>query len=91
VSDREVALTYRELDERSDTIAARLLELGVEPEDRVAVYMSRSVEVFAAALGVLKAGAAYVAVDDRYPDGRRDLMLTASGAKAVVTWPDWTS
>jgi amino acid adenylation domain-containing protein len=90
VSDREVALTYRELDERSDTIAARLLELGVEPEDRVAVYMSRSVEVFAAALGVLKAGAAYVAVDDRYPDGRRDLMLTASGAKAVVTRPDWT-
>jgi amino acid adenylation domain-containing protein len=81
-------LTYRELDERSSAVGARLRELGVGPGDRVGLYVRRSVRVFEAILGVLKAGAAYVAVDDRYPDGRRDLMLTASEVRAVVTEPD---
>ncbi|MYV40935.1 amino acid adenylation domain-containing protein [Streptomyces sp. SID1328] len=89
VSDGDTVLTYRELDRRADAVAALLTGCGIGPGDRVGLYTSRSVDVFTALLGVLKVGAAYVAVDDRYPDSRRDLMLTVSGAAAVLTRADW--
>ncbi|MBC3843061.1 non-ribosomal peptide synthetase [Streptacidiphilus sp. 4-A2] len=88
VTDRSRTLSYRELDLASDELAARLQQIGVGAEERVGVHLARSAEVFVAILGILKSGAAYVAVDTRYPEARRDLMLTLSGAKVVVTEPD---
>ncbi|SFR28726.1 amino acid adenylation domain-containing protein [Lentzea waywayandensis] len=85
VSDSAGVLTYRELDALSDGVARDLREIGVGHEDRVVLYLGRGVRVFAALLGVLKAGAAYVPVDTRYPESRRDLMISASGAEVVVT------
>lgn len=89
VADAERSLTYTELGVLADAVAGLLAERGIAQEDRVGIHMSRSVYVFAAILGILKAGAAYVAVDSRYPDARRDLMLAQSGAKAVLTEPGW--
>ncbi|MFI7068852.1 amino acid adenylation domain-containing protein [Micromonospora sediminicola] len=89
VSDQERSLTYAELDQRSSALAAHLRSRGLVAEDRVGVYLRRSVDLFVAILGVLKAGAAYVTIDTRYPDTRRDLMITQSGAKVVVTEPGW--
>ena len=91
VSDDQRSLTYAELDRASDAAARLLSAHGVTGEDRVGVYLNRSVDLCVAILGVLKAGAAYVAVDSRYPDTRRDLMLGASGAKVVITEPAWVS
>jgi amino acid adenylation domain-containing protein len=51
--------------------------------------MGRQVDVVVAVLGILKAGAAYVAVDPRYPDSRRDHMLTAADVKVVITQRGW--
>jgi non-ribosomal peptide synthetase component F len=85
VSDDSRSLTYAELAERSDALAALLAGRGVGTDDRVGLYLPRGADVFVAILGILKAGAAYVAVDTRYPDARRDLMLTAAGAKVVVS------
>ncbi|MFF2039441.1 non-ribosomal peptide synthetase [Kitasatospora sp. NPDC058170] len=85
VSDDTASLTYAGLAGRSDAIAAVLRERGVGTDDRVGLHLARGVDVVAAILGILKAGAAYVAVDTRYPDARRDLMLTASGAKVVLS------
>ncbi|MFG3050899.1 amino acid adenylation domain-containing protein [Kitasatospora sp. NPDC048239] len=85
VSDDTASLSYAGLAGRSDAIAAVLRERGVGTDDRVGLYLARGVDVVAAILGILKAGAAYVAVDTRYPDARRDLMLTASGAKVVLS------
>ncbi|MFE4972091.1 non-ribosomal peptide synthetase [Kitasatospora sp. NPDC056651] len=84
VGDGTTTLTYEELDRRSDAVSALLRDRRVEVEDRVGVYLPRSVDFAVAVLGVLKAGAAYVAVDQRYPDARRDRMLTDSGAKVVL-------
>ncbi len=52
------AFSYRELNERSNQLAARLRSLGVRPEVPVALYLDRSPEMVVAILGVLKAGAA---------------------------------
>ncbi|NJP67062.1 non-ribosomal peptide synthetase [Streptomyces sp. ventii] len=89
VRDDTRTLTYSQLDEESDAVSALLRSHGVGPEDRVGIYLHRSVELFVAILGVLKSGAAYVAVDSRYPDARRDLMLDSSGAKVVLTETGW--
>ncbi|WP_198358162.1 non-ribosomal peptide synthetase [Streptomyces fildesensis] len=89
VSDEGQTLTYTELDRRSSVLAGQLRERGIDSEDRVGLYLDRSVEVFVAILGILKAGAAYVAVEVRYPDARRDFMFAHSGAKLIITRPDW--
>lgn len=88
VSDSETRLTYADLDARSSQLARLLMRLGVHPEDRVGLYLDRGVEVVVGILGIVKAGAAYLPVDTRYPDARRDLMLTDGGIKALVTHPN---
>lgn len=85
VSDDERALTYRQLDASSDLLAKQLADRGVGRGDRVAFQLDRSVEVFTAMLGILKLGAAYVAIDTRLPAARQELMVTNSGARLVIT------
>jgi amino acid adenylation domain-containing protein len=89
VSDGRRALTYAELDAASTAVAQHLGAQGVRRGDRVGLYMARSTEVIVAVLGIVKSGAAYVAVDARYPDTRRDLMLQTSRPTAVLTQADW--
>ncbi|MGW7192373.1 non-ribosomal peptide synthetase, partial [Streptomyces sp. NPDC054838] len=82
-ADREA--TYGELDRLSDAVADRLEDLGVRPGEAVAVLMERSVELIAACLGVLKAGAAYLPLDARAPRGRSAAVVAGAGAAVLVT------
>jgi amino acid adenylation domain-containing protein len=79
------ALSYRDLDERAQVLAARLRERGVGEGALVAVYLERSVEMVVALLSVWKAGAAYVPIDPQYPPERVRFMLEDTGAAVVVT------
>ncbi|MEV5427837.1 non-ribosomal peptide synthase/polyketide synthase [Streptomyces sp. NPDC052701] len=78
-------LTYRDLADWSDRLAARLLAGGLAPEDRVALLMDRSAELVAAQLAVLKAGGAYVPMDTRAPEERRRALLARAGATVRLT------
>ncbi len=84
VHSSDGTLTYAELLERADAVAAELGELGVQPGDLVGLCVARSSALVAGALGVLRAGAAYVAIDPSYPDDRIAWMVEDSGAKTVV-------
>ncbi|WP_338688108.1 non-ribosomal peptide synthetase [Bradyrhizobium sp. 26S5] len=66
----DVMLTYRQLDQRSNQMAAHLSSTGVGPGRIAVVFMEHSIEVVVAILGVLKSGAAYVPVDAATPKGR---------------------
>ncbi|MFJ4719642.1 amino acid adenylation domain-containing protein [Streptomyces luteogriseus] len=68
-------LTYGELDAASDDYAAGLRALGVAPGHRVPVLMSRSPQYAAVVLAVLKCGAAYAALDPRWPEERVSSIL----------------
>jgi amino acid adenylation domain-containing protein len=89
VSDEQGTISYRRLSELSDDFARMLRSRGLRRGDRAAVYLERGTGLFVALLGVLKAAGSYVAVDPRYPDSRRDLMITRSRARIVVTQPGW--
>lgn len=82
-------LSYRELDQRANRLARWLQNLGVGPEDRVGVCLPRFVELAVAVLGVLKAGAAYVPLDPRYPPARLELMLSDTRVQVVVSQDGW--
>nr|APD71640.1 non-ribosomal peptide synthetase 5 [Streptomyces sp.] len=85
VSAGGLTLGYRELDERSGRLAARLHAAGVGRGSVVAVGLDRSAELPIALLGILKAGAAYLPLDPAYPADRLAFLLADSGAVALVT------
>ena len=66
------SISYRELNERANQLAHFLRRSGVGPEQRVGVCLRRSVDLFVALLGALKAGAAFVPLDPAYPAARLD-------------------
>jgi amino acid adenylation domain-containing protein len=78
-------LTYRELVEAIDRVAAALAAAGAGPGRMVAVMIDRSIELPVALLGVLKSGAAFVPVDPAYPPHRQAYMLDDSGAEITLT------
>jgi non-ribosomal peptide synthetase-like protein len=81
-------LTYAELDARSARLARHLVGLGIGPNERVALHLPRGVEPYIAMLGVLRAGAAYVAIDVETPEERARFTVEDSGANLVLTTPD---
>ena len=82
-------LTYRELNEQANRVANYLRAAGVENGELVGLFTSRSLRMVVALLGILKAGAAYVPLDERYPAKRLDFMLKDSGVRVLLTDRDW--
>ncbi|HET9786845.1 MAG TPA: AMP-binding protein, partial [Pyrinomonadaceae bacterium] len=78
-------LSYRELDERANRLAAYLQARGVMVEDIVGVCLERSSEMIVALLGVLKAGAAYLPLDSTYPRERLEFMVQDAGVKLLLS------
>ncbi|MFG2129187.1 non-ribosomal peptide synthetase [Streptomyces sp. NPDC048751] len=78
------ATTYRELDDRSAALARVLLDQGIGPGELVGVSMAPSDHMVVAVLAVMRAGAAYVAVDPAYPEERIRFILADSGARTVL-------
>ena len=78
-------LSYAELDRRSNQLAHHLVSLGVSPDSLVAVCLDRSLELFIALLGILKAGAAYLPLDPSYPLARLSFMLADAGSPLLLT------
>ncbi len=77
-------LSYEELDRRADRFAAYLAQLGVRTGDTVAICMERSFDWIIAALGIMRAGAAYVPLDAGWPESRLHFAVTDSAATAFV-------
>ncbi|UNE64527.1 non-ribosomal peptide synthetase [Xanthomonas oryzae] len=77
-------LHYSELNARANQLAHRLLQLGVGPDERVAICVQRSAQLIIGLLAILKAGAAYVPLDPTYPAERLAYLLHDSAPRAVL-------
>ena len=79
------ALSYQELNRRSNQLAHHLRSLGVRPEVRAGLLLERSVEMIVSILGVLKAGGAYVPLEVAAPPERLSFMLQDAGCSVLLT------
>ncbi|SHM69443.1 amino acid adenylation domain-containing protein [Duganella sacchari] len=78
-------LAYAELNARANQLAHYLRELGVQPDDRVALCFERGIDLIVAIVATLKAGGAYVPLDPVLPDERLAHMLHDSAPAALLT------
>ncbi|WP_239376928.1 MupA/Atu3671 family FMN-dependent luciferase-like monooxygenase [Frankia sp. Cj5] len=86
--DRSASITWRELDERSDAVAAGLLARRLPAGAVVPVIGSLSVHMVVALLSVLKAGAAFTVLPASSPDAVIDERVGACGAPLVIQLPE---
>lgn len=77
-------LSYKDLDNRADRFAGYLAQCGVITGGTVAICMQRSFHWIVAALGSMRAGAAYVPLDSAWPDSRLRFAVEDSGATVLV-------
>ncbi|MGA7893129.1 MAG: amino acid adenylation domain-containing protein, partial [Candidatus Sulfotelmatobacter sp.] len=85
VAFEEEELSYGELNARANRLAHYLRELGVKPEERVAICVERGVGMVVGLLGILKAGGAYVPVDPAYPKQLQQYILEEAATRFLVT------
>lgn len=78
-------ITYRELNEKAERLAAYLVNLGVKPEVKVGICIDRSIEMVVGLLGILKAGGAYIPLDPTYPSERIAFLLEDAQVTVLVT------
>ncbi len=81
------SLTYVELDATANRVARTLRACGVQPGDRVGVWLPRSGQAIAAMLGALRAGAVYVPLDPSSPPSRVNLIVRDCGMRHLVIAP----
>ena len=78
-------LTYKELNERANSLAYYLRKNGIETNALVGIMVNRSLEMIIGMLAVLKAGGAYIPIDPTYPKDRIEYMLKNSNSKLLLT------
>ena len=77
-------LRYAEFDSAVSHIAEMVRAKGIERDECVGVIVPRSTELIVAIHGILRAGAAYVPIDPKYPAIRIRTILEESGARVIV-------
>lgn len=78
-------LSYGELDNLSDHLAAWLSQHSFQSESLVGTYIPRSCEAVVAFLGILKAGLAYLPLDVQAPPARsQNILRSVPGCKLVL-------
>ncbi|PXX56290.1 amino acid adenylation domain-containing protein [Nocardia tenerifensis] len=78
-------LTYRQLNDLADELAAGLRSLGIPQGSRIGVCLERDADLVITLLAVLKAGCAYVPMDVRYPAERLRFTVENAGMPLVIT------
>ncbi|KGJ03790.1 natural product biosynthesis luciferase-like monooxygenase domain-containing protein [Paracoccus halophilus] len=78
------SLTRSQLERASDALAAKLVQMGVGPDQPVGLFSRRAPELVIGALAIWKAGGAYVPLDPDYPAERIELYIQDSGAKVLL-------
>jgi amino acid adenylation domain-containing protein len=84
VADGVTQLSYGELERCANRVAHCLIAHGVAVDTCVGLCAERSVDMAVVLLGILKAGAAYVPLDPRYPELRLKQMIDASGSRLIL-------
>jgi amino acid adenylation domain-containing protein len=78
-------ISYAQLEQKSDALARRLMRLGAGPDKVVGLLLPGRPAFVIAALGVMKAGAAFLPLSPDFPPERLGSLLKDSAAVALVS------
>jgi acyl-CoA synthetase (AMP-forming)/AMP-acid ligase II len=81
-------LTYRELIERVERVAAGLSRTGLRPGQPVAVALPNTIDFVLAWYGALRAGAWVVPINPAYTPGEMEFQIRDSGARYLIAASD---
>lgn len=84
VKHNREAISYKELNEKSNKVAGYLREIGINRGDYVAVDAKRCINTIINIIGILKAGGCYIPVDPSYPEERKKYIVENSNAKYLI-------
>ena len=87
--DGERRISYAELNQMAEDLAAGLSQLGFSKGDRLAVYMKSSIEFVAAFYAIEKLGLIVAWVNPMYRKHESEFILSNSGAKGVFIFREW--
>ena len=87
VVDREVRLTYAELNSRANRLAHILIEHGVGADTIVGLHCAAGVDLIVGMLGIMKAGGAWLPLDPGLPAGRL-AQISAKAEPAIIVIDD---
>ncbi len=78
-------LTYRELNEKANSLARVLRDKGVKADSIVGIMVERSIEMIVGIMGILKSGGAYLPIDPSYPVERIEYMIEDAKIDILIT------
>ena len=85
---KDQSISYADLDQMSRALAARIVQAGVCPGERVGIWLNKSIEAIVSIYAILKAGAAYVPIDPIAPIKRTMYMLSNCQVRCLITTQD---
>ena len=88
VKTKEDSLTFEELNNKANSLAHLLINLGIKADDVVGVILERTSMVPIAELGILKSGGAFLPMLPGYPDDRLEYCMTDAECKYVLSVKD---
>ena len=78
-------ITYRELNEMVNRFARALIDMGVKPEDSIAVCLPNIPQVIISNLAILRIGAVAVQNNPLYTERELEYQLNDSDSKLIIT------
>lgn len=84
-------LTYKQLDDLSNTLANQIKKYNVKFEDKIAIFLDKSIEMIVSILAILKNNCAFVPIDITYPDERINYILSDSNCNIILTTKSLTN
>lgn len=91
ICDKNIKLTYLELNNLANLIALKLKEHNISSGDIVCLALSNSIEFVASVLATQKLDACYIPIDVNYPNDRIEYIIQNSNSKLLITHSDTLS
>jgi acyl-CoA synthetase (AMP-forming)/AMP-acid ligase II len=84
VVDGDHRLTYRDMEERADRLARAMVEMGVEPGDRVGIFLTNCFQYIEMFYAITKIGAIFVSLNFRLRGKETTYILNNAEAKILI-------
>jgi fatty-acyl-CoA synthase len=86
---RERRISARQLENEVEQLALGLLSIGIQKDDKVAVWLPNLPETCVAELAIARIGAAMMAINTRYKASELEYVLRQSDSRALILMPQF--